>query len=103
MSSDGDNGEDEVLFTCELCGGTFKPEPDSMIEWNVASELVPEGEADTGWNREELEGMNEWDLKAIGLSPEQRDELLAGKTIRFGGCICIPCQNKLLEEQPPEQ
>ena len=91
---------EEIKFTCEVCGKEFEPTPDAMVEWHLEQEARPEDEAkDIGLTREELETMNEWDLKAMKLTPETRDALLAGKVVKFGGCICLPCQDEMLEEQ----
>lgn len=90
---------EEVQFTCGECGKQFDPDPDAMVEWNIAPVWVREEDAEEGIPPEELKEMQECDLKAIGITPEQRDALLRGETIAMGGCVCRECMEEMVQQQ----
>lgn len=104
--------EDDIQFTCEECGKTFEPDPDTMLEIRLggecpcctgetteeeAEQLLADGDAIT---TEQLEAMSEYELAELGLTPEDREKLLAGEEISAGAvCICRECQEKISHEQ----
>lgn len=103
---------DDLKFLCEVCGKQFDPDPGSMVEVLMhgecpccegglsrqeAEKLTESGEAIAA---DQLAAMNEEELREIGLTPEERDRLLAGEDIAIGGaCICRECQDRLAAEQ----
>ena len=90
---------DEIQFKCDECGDEFPADPNAMIEWEMKCEYIPDGEAkEIGFSQADLEAMNEFDLKSVGITPEQRRVLLGGKTIKWGGCICLECQDAMMGE-----
>lgn len=96
---------DQVQFRCQECGRTFDPDPDTMLESELGAEVVSEAEADemaelgTGILAEDLAEADEDELRELGLTPAQRDALLRGESVPFGGlCICKECQDKLAAE-----
>lgn len=82
-------------FRCEFCGKEFEPGPDDFWESGIGSashscdKPIPDGAI----SAEELERMSEYELREIGLTLEERDELLKTGTITTGAsCICPECQ-----------
>jgi len=97
---------DEIQFTCSECGKQFPADPDAMVEMHMGVEARPSWEADKLTESGEaieaidLEQATPEDLKAAGITPEQRDALLKGENVTVGGvCICRECQDRLGEEQ----
>jgi hypothetical protein len=97
----------DVKFQCQECGKEFDPDPDTMRELSMTGEcpccdgispeeteeLLASGEAFTG---EQLEKMSDYELSEIGLSPQDRDNLLAGASVSVGAiCLCKDCQDSL--------
>jgi hypothetical protein len=91
----------EVLtFTCTWCGKPFEADPDAFIEVGLTAAYAddPEiGEDEETITREELEAMNEFQLREIGLTPELRDKLLSapvGEHIDTGAeAVCKSCRD----------
>lgn len=93
---------DDLQFTCQVCGKQFEPTPDAMVEWEVEPKSVPTNKVkDLDMTREDLAELEPDELKEMGLTEETRSALLEGKAVKFGGCICIQCQDEMLEEQQP--
>lgn len=85
----------DVRFTCELCGEKFEPTPDAMIEWEMGPQWVKaKSDSDIFITHQDLMEMDNGDLKAVGITPEQRDAMLRGETVKMGGCICLRCQDE---------
>ena len=90
-----------LTFTCQICGKDFPADPDTMVESGMSGvctnpdcdchEDIPEDEILTA---DQLATMSDYALSEIGLTPTQRDELLATGEVTTGGmCICKPCQD----------
>lgn len=97
---------DAFQFTCEECGRRFDPDPDTMLESVLSPVLLPEDQAareieeGLALSAEDLAKADASELKALGLTPEQRDALLRGESVAAGGiCICKECQDRLADEQ----
>lgn len=98
---------EELMFTCEICGKQFPPDPDTMVEAGLSPVLIPEGSeppADLEFiPKEDLEFASEETLAEMGLTPEQRDALLRGEEVTTGGmCICAECQDAALKAEGGE-
>lgn len=97
------NDTEEVQFACEMCGKQFDPTPDAMIEWCMEEMAMPEDDAkDIGLTRDQLENLNEWEMQEMKMSEAHRQALLDGKIVKFGGCICLECQDQMLKDQESE-
>jgi hypothetical protein len=96
---------DEFLFICAECGRQFAPEPDAIVVSGFSRRCVSEVDetpaSEECVSTEDLEGMSEYHLAELGLTTEARNALLRGEDFVETGamCICIPCQDRLLEEQ----
>lgn len=91
------NPEEPILFTCELCGRQFEPTPDAMVEWEAGIVAIDEREAKDQLSVKELAIADADDLEGLGLTEEQRDAVLRGEVVKTGGCVCLPCQDQMLE------
>jgi hypothetical protein len=102
---------DEFLFTCSECGRQFAPDPDAVVESGFSRGCVSkEDEARTIFSEDRvtagtLRDMSDYHLAEVGLTPEGRERLLAGEEFVVTGavCICLECQDRLLEEQESSQ
>lgn len=88
---------EDVKFTCGECGKEIEPDPDTMVEWEIGPVYVREEDVECGVSVEKLAEMPEYDLKALGITPEQRDALMRGEAIKFGGCVCHDCMKDMEE------
>lgn len=90
----------EIQFKCEFCEKEFPADPETMIEWEMKAEYFQGAVTDEmGITQADLESANEFALKAIGITEDQRKTLLSGGEIKYGGCICIECQDAMEENQ----
>jgi hypothetical protein len=98
---------DEFLFTCSECGRQFEPNPDSVVESGLSRVCISkEDEAQAIFGEEQITSDNlseasDYHLAEIGLTPIMRGRLLAGEEFVATGaiCICLECQDRLLEDQ----
>lgn len=92
---------EDIKFKCEECGKEFDPDPDTMRELHIGSELVPEEDTTISElpSPEELSSMSEFHLSELGLTTDDRDKLLRGEDVVVGAiCVCKECQDRLASE-----
>jgi hypothetical protein len=97
-----DDEDNDVLFTCELCGKQFEPTPDAMVEWEWGPELLTPEQSQSlaHLTVEDLEEMEHLDYQAVGLTKNEVQKLLNGDRVKKGGCVCLQCQDEFIEENP---
>ncbi len=96
--------EEEIKFTCSVCGKEFPADPDTMVEVGFSAMQLKEGEESPeeceAIGKDELESMGEYQLSELGLTPEIREKLLRGEDVTTGAeCMCLECQDKMLEDE----
>lgn len=102
--------ETEIKFTCSVCGIEFDPDPDSIVETGISpvfandveSSEVQEEIQDTKEMLSSLERATPEELRAFGITPDQREAMLRGEEATGADCICIACQDRMLSEQDEE-
>jgi hypothetical protein len=81
---------DSFKFKCEVCGKSFEPNPDTMVECSIDVDIIDD---DTG--------------EVIELSSEEREELIKDAAesdpeiamfSKGAICMCIECQDKWIED-----
>lgn len=93
-------------FQCDICGESFEPDPEALVEAEYSAE-IPSSENSQGdpdvMTRDEMKALTTEELREYGLTPEQRDALLRGEKVSSARVICRHCQDDLLRQSKGEQ
>jgi hypothetical protein len=93
--------DEPTLFTCDVCGTEFPPDPACMLEggWSMEHE-GPEGEEwKHGDHHPVLSAEDRERAKAeMRIDDPTLDRLLAGEEVDVWMCMCKPCQDREFAE-----
>ncbi len=86
-------------LTCKECACELGADHSECIQEAVILPCADEPESDVvAASERELRAMTDLQLRAIGLTPAQRDRMLRGEIINGILCICQQCQARILGE-----
>lgn len=89
----------DFQFTCTFCHKDFDPDPRAVCEGGIHPMLAKESMTEEMFDltEEVLADMDDEDLLANGITPDQRDSLLRGEPIRTVMIICLECQGEMVD------
>jgi len=82
--------DDEILFTCEICGKSFPADPDTMLECSANFRAI---DSETG---EMVDVDDELHKRIID---EARKDPAIGPFLKGAICVCAECQDEFASEE----